>query len=93
MCFDSDLPRGGSGHYWCNSQGAVGASGVVSARILAIQRGVRGASFSAAADFFGAGRILPLWARDGTQVARHGCWDARGAVAVSGSLCVNFGEQ
>ena len=45
LCFDSDLPRGGSGHYWCNSQGAVGASGVVSARILAIQMSVRGGRF------------------------------------------------
>ena len=53
--FVPEKARGGGGRYWCSSRWAVGASRLVSAQIFAIQMGVRGASFSAAADFFGAG--------------------------------------
>ena len=58
-------------HHRFNARAAVGASGGVYARILAIQMGVRGASFSAAPKFFDAGRILPLWTRDDTRMQRY----------------------
>ena len=40
------------GRYQCNSQGAVGASRLISAQIFAIQMGVRGASFECGVRFF-----------------------------------------
>ena len=64
--FVPDSARCSDGHHWCNGRVAVGASGAVSARILAARRVCVGAVLVRRQIFLNAGRILPLWARDDT---------------------------
>ncbi len=81
--FVPESTRSGGGHHWCNGRGAVGATGVVSARILVTRWGCVGAVLVRRQIFLDAGRILPLWKRDDTVRCGHYWWNRRDVVGAS----------